>query len=103
MYNLILTKSYKKAIISRGTPVRASRTPRGPRNTVWETLINWMDGYFDCPYLCVWFPKESHRYSRRLPAFCVFGCLKSHRYCIAKCRTMLNGVTFPNIYRTAPT
>ena len=26
--------------------------------------------------LCVWFPKESHRYSRRLPAFYVFGSLE---------------------------
>jgi len=29
---------YKKTVISRGPPVRASRTPRGPRTTVWETL-----------------------------------------------------------------
>jgi len=38
---IVFSKFYKKTIISpfsRGPPVRASRTPRVPRTTVWETL-----------------------------------------------------------------
>src|SRR6218665_2899037 len=41
-----------------------------------QVYIYWIDGYFDCPYICVWFPRESHRYSRRFPAFYVFGSLE---------------------------
>ena len=36
----------------------------------------WIDEYFDCPYICVWFPNQSRRYSRRLPEFYVFGSLE---------------------------
>jgi len=39
IYKFVLSKFYKKTKISRGPPVRASRTPRGPRTTVWETLL----------------------------------------------------------------
>ena len=40
--HIFLSNFYKKTIISPffcGPPVRASRTPRGPRTTVWETLL----------------------------------------------------------------
>jgi len=37
IYTIFLSKFYRKTI-SRGPPIRASRTPRGPRTTVWETL-----------------------------------------------------------------
>src|SRR6218665_2496718 len=38
MYTFFLSKFYKKPIIPRGPPVRASRNPKGPRTPVWETL-----------------------------------------------------------------
>src|SRR6218665_4048382 len=52
IYTFFLSKFYKKKIISRGPPVRASRTPR---TTVWETLVYGIMGWglFVCMYLCI--------------------------------------------------
>src|SRR6218665_2698866 len=71
-----------------------------------------MDEYFDCPYICVWFPNQSRRYSRRLPEFYVFGSLERVIDTPAGCPSFMclpivgqwsTGSPSPSIYRTAPT
>src|SRR6218665_2010186 len=47
------SKFYKKTIISRGPPVRASRNPRGPRTPVWEPLTYVIDNH--CLYVSALF------------------------------------------------
>src|SRR6218665_2950517 len=66
------------------------------RESQW--CLYWIDGYFDCPYICVGFPRESRRYSRRLPELYVFGSLERVIDSPAGCPS-----SSPSIYRTAPT
>jgi len=60
IYTFVLSKFYKKTIISRGLPVRVSRTPRGPRTTVWETLLSMHFIVEDCPKKMVQHMKRHH-------------------------------------------
>src|SRR6218665_3818837 len=75
-----------------------------------------LDRVIDTPagsrVLCVWFPRESHRYSRRFPEFYVFGSLERvidtpagfpSFMCLPMVGQWSTGSPSPSIYRTAPT